>query len=191
MFKKTLAGLLAGLIAIVSIPTMVQAHIIKNGTDELYYYYGLLPANVQTYLENNNVNIIIDGNQMQRVVVVGDHNDMIRAENVGLTKQYIDSYGIVRSSAIYLKEGYESELLHEVGHVLSNYRGNYNTWAETAAWKYIYECEAPYLLMDEYSKSSPSEYLAESFSWCIQYPDYMAQKAPMTWQYINAMIERT
>ncbi len=191
MLKKLIAGLAVLLTAISVIHCTPKADVLLNGTDDLYYYYSLLPANVQTYLENIHCAVIIDGKQMRRVVVLNDSEYDVHAENVGLTKQMVDEAGFVCSSTIYLKEGYEATLLHEVGHVLANYKGNYNAWAETDAWKYIYEKEAMSLPMDAYSTSTPTEYLAESFSWYILYPGFLAEYAPMTWQYINAIVERT
>lgn len=188
--KKFTAGLLAITITVLAFPYGVQAHVIKSNNNSLFYYYNMLPENVQQYLEDMDCSITIDDSKMLKVKIVGENADQYHAENVGLTKQDVDEYGLVHSARIYIKRGYENVVLHEVGHVMANYKGNCNAWAETDAWKYIYEKENEYIPMDVYSTSTPDEYFAESFSWFILQPQELYKYAPMTWQYINAVVER-
>ncbi len=190
MIKKITVGLLAIAISVSAFPCIVQAHVIKSNRNALYYYYNMLPVNVQEYLEDSNCTISINNSKMLKVKIVGEDADKYSAENVGLTQQDVDAYGYVHSANIYIKDGHEEVVLHEIGHVMANYKGNCNAWAETDAWNYIFEHEKDYIPMDAYSTSSPSEYFAESFSWFILQPQQLYDYAPMTWQYINAVVER-
>ena len=96
------------------------------------------------------------------------------------------------------KDCIDSALVHEIGHSVDTlYNGNtLHKLSDTTEFKSLYEEEKdgfyPVTSSEEvrnYLRSTRLEYFAESFLMYIQYPDYLQDMCPKTYEYMENLVE--
>lgn len=149
-------------------PINVKAHTLQM-------YFDSLPNNVKTYVlrSNTQVNLV---NTIDYYVPQGEVNAV--------------TYFYPSNAVIYIKNGREEYLTHEIGHAIDYYNNNLWYWSGTDSFKYIYALERYNNTLFFYGNGTDNEheYFAESFKQYLYAPKELKRYNPMTYDYIQAVV---
>lgn len=178
--KATVALFILSL-SVLGFSSDVKAALLSNDNANAVQYYSMIPANVRAGIEANGVNVLVDTATMQLYTT--------KSTLIGITvTDYYDTGEVIQEN-IFIKNGEEDAILHEVGHVLDNHNRTINYWSSTPAWQAIYAAEvknASKVGMERVNYiKGPDEYFAEAFKYYILNPVSMATYCPSTYQFIS------
>lgn len=169
---KKLVLYLATLICTLAVPQTVKA------VDLVDFYYTLQPQAIQEW-----------GNEAVDICVKDEV--FVRGESVlaGTFCEFDDEYH-TSDISIELTKGNEYCVLHEMGHAIDSKNGPIE-WSNTNLFKAIYNAEKgnnkEYKLIAN-ALDSPMEYFAESYSLYILDGRGLYETNPMTYSYIDAVV---
>lgn len=183
--KKTIkitTALFILLFSILGMTSDAKAALLSVDNAKAVQYYSMVPANVRARLEANGTNILVDTATMKLYAY--------KPTLLGITVTDYYETGEVVQENVYIRNGEEKAILHEVGHVVDNYNRIINYWSTSPTWNAIYAsevCNASKAGMERvnYSKG-PMEYFAEAFQSYILDPVSLATYCPSTYQFIAA-----
>ena len=177
--KKSLTCLLAVVLTILCTST-VKADI----NYDLLYNWSYQPSNVQWDLVQKNTNI--------QVVDKLDWESPDLYETYGYTTmKVIPGTMMVSGIDVRIKKGYESALTHEVGHCLSNYKNNLYWWCKQPIFEQIWIAERNNCILTFQGRDNILEYFACSYDAYIRYPQIFKNQCPMTYNYIQVVLNYT
>ena len=99
--------------------------------------------------------------------------------------------GRVQSIDMYIKTGYESALTHEVGHALSVYADIPYWWCNQPIFDQIWIAERFNNVMMAQGFDNKIEYFACAYDMYIRFPELLKQTNPMTYNYIQVVLNYT
>lgn len=179
----------AGVIFTLSFCTDVKAQLLSVDNPAAVQYYCMLPANVIASLDRNNCVIIVSSEALANRWCEDGGNPAELSRVAGITSVSCYDDGTVIKQEIFVANGQEESILHEVGHFLESYNNRYEYWTNNTAWQNIYCVEsAGAESIGITYKPTASEYFAECFSKYITDPGALAQACPNSFQYIQAVV---
>ena len=150
-------------------------------------HYSALPQNVQDFITDKGIVIMLQNDY------IGGIEEGATTASIGQAETRFDKCFI-----LVKKDCIDSALVHEIGHSVDTlYNGNtLHKLSDTTEFKSLYEEEKdgfyPVTSSEEvrnYLRSTRLEYFAESFLMYIQYPDYLQDMCPKTYEYMENLVE--
>lgn len=171
----TLIGL-----AIILMATPVRAEI----TPQLMQEWSRQPNNVQWAVFNQNTNIqVVDNLDWQSANLYDTY--AYTTMNVIPNTQYVQSIDMK------IKRGYEYTLTHEVGHCISNAGHSVYWWCYQPYFIQIWQQERYNNALMAQGIDDIREYFACAYDLYIRYPQILKQANPLTYNYIQTVINNT
>lgn len=167
-------------IAVILMATPVRADI----TPALMQEWGRQPNNVQwnVFYQNTNIQVV----------------DKLPWESPDLastwaytTMNVIPGTTYVSSIDMYIKRGYETALTHEVGHAISNANHSLYWWCIQPSFIQIWQQERYNNVMMAQGFDNILEYFACAYDLYINYPQLLKQTNPLTWNYLQVVMQYT
>lgn len=180
---KTLAASFIIIFTVCISSSVTNAALLSVNNASAVQYYSMVPANVRARLEANGVDILVDTATLQLYAYKPT------LTGIAVTDYYEGSNEVIHES-IYIKNGEEKTILHEVGHIVDNYNRICSYWSSSPAWNAIYASEVQNASKAGMSSvnfnKGPGEYFAEAFQLYILNPVSLATYCPNTYQFIAA-----
>lgn len=179
--SRTIKLLTATVLCIITMCRPVPATINYN----LLYHWSYQPENVKWNLVSQNTSINV-------VPELPWKSPELYDTYAYTTMNVVPGTLYVSSIDMYIEEGMESTLTHEVGHCISNAGHSVYWWCYRPEFIEIWQQErmnCPLLIGQ--GLTDIREYFACAYDTYIRYPQILKRTCPMTYNYITVVLQNT
>lgn len=181
--------IVAAFLFVIGVTCEVKAELLSPENPAAVQYYSMLPANVIDSLNRRNCNILVNTDALCAGWVKCGNTSYDISQVAGLYYAETNEARALLNQAIYIRNGHEESIIHEVGHSLEDYNNIFEYWTNTPAWNSIYVAEAGAATAIGISYSpDKSEYFAEGFRMYVFNPSALLSTCPLTYQFIQAVV---
>ena len=176
----TLKLLTVTALCIISMCRVVPAAINSN----LLYHWSYQPENVKWNLVSQNTSINV-------VPELAWHSPELLDTYAYTTMNVVPGTLYVSSIDMFIEEGMEATLTHEVGHCISNAGHSVYWWCYRPEFIQIWQQERYNCILLAQGWTDIREYFACAYDAYIRYPQMLKQTCPSTYNYITVVLRNT
>ncbi len=163
---------------------MMHVTVYAEINYDLLYNWAYQPANVQ-------MNLVLQNTNIQVVDRLPWESPDLYETYAYTTMNVVPGTRYVSSIDMYIKKGCEYALTHEVGHCISNYNHSVYWWCEQPIYDQIWQIERRNCILLYQGWDNKLEYFACAYDAYIRYPEMLKQSCPMTYNYIQVVLNYT